>query len=204
MISKSKTISELYEEVKDFDLVITNDAPLATALNKMVDRPRLSYLSMTPRQIASRFAQLYSNRVFEKYEIVLGITQETGKPLKLVHQIVDKIFDVWNHCGKLENTELYLSNGEKEILNLLKHYDCIETAMDNFNEDFYSDKRIAVIGEELFTLLDREVLPKRGEPPQSIEILKDGEFKIDKTFLFNSSKDLIQKTISLIKKRIRK
>ena len=200
MVSKSKTISELYEEVKDFDLVITNDAPLATALNKMVDYPRLGYLSMTPRQIASRFALLYSDRIFEKYEIVLDITQKTGKPLKLIHQIVYKIFDVWNHCGKLENSELYLSKDEKEILNILKHYDCIETGMDNFNEDFYGDKRIAVIGKELFTLLDEEVLPKRGEPPVEIDILKDEEFKIDKTYLFNSSKDLIQNTISLINK----
>ena len=153
MISKSKSISELYEEVKDFDLVITNDAPLATALNKMIDYPRLGYLAMTPRQLASRFAELKYNKVFERYEIVLDITRKTGKPLKLVHQMLDKVFDVWSHCGKLENTELYLSNEEKEMLSYLKEYDCLEKAMDEFDESFYSNKKIAVIGEELFTLL---------------------------------------------------
>ena len=83
-------------------------------------------------------------------------------------------------------------DGEKEILNLLEYYDCIEMAMDNFNEDFYSDKRMAVIGEELLTLLDREILPKRGKPPQSIKILKDEEYKIDRTYLFNLWKTILE------------
>ena len=34
-----KSIDELYEEVRDFDLVITNDAALATALNGRIDKP---------------------------------------------------------------------------------------------------------------------------------------------------------------------
>jgi len=200
MISKSKSISEIYEEVKGFDLVITNDAPLATALNKMVNYPRLGYLAMTPRQIASKFAELNYDRIFERYEIVLDITQRTGKPLKLVHQMLDMIFDVWDNCGKLENTELYLSNVEKELLSYLKEYDCLEKAMDEFDEDFYLGKKIAVIGEELFTLLDMEVLPKRSNPPQKINLLKDEEFSIDKTYLFSSSKNLIEQTVSLIDK----
>ena len=201
MISKSKSISELYEEVKDFDLVITNDAPLATALNKMIDYPRLGYLAMTPRQLASRFAELNYDKVFERYEIVLGITQRTGKLLKLIHQMLDKVFDVWNHCGKLENTELYLSNEEKEILSYLKEYYCLEKAMDEFDEDFYLDKNIAVIGDELFTLLDLEVLPKRSHPAQKINLLKEEDFIIDKTYLFSSSKDLIEQTVSFIEKK---
>ena len=48
-----KSIDELYEEVRDYDLVICNDAPLATALNNRVDRPMLGHLAVTPRQLAA-------------------------------------------------------------------------------------------------------------------------------------------------------
>ena len=36
----AKSIDELYEEVKKYDLVMCNDAPLASALNNRVDEPR--------------------------------------------------------------------------------------------------------------------------------------------------------------------
>ena len=35
----AKTIEELYKEAKEFDVVITVDAALATALNARVDEP---------------------------------------------------------------------------------------------------------------------------------------------------------------------
>ena len=44
----------------------------------------------------------------------------------------------------------------------LYEFDTIESAMENFNEEFYGGKSIAVAGQELFSLLDLEVLPKRG------------------------------------------
>ena len=48
----AKSIDELYEEVKDYDLVICNDAPLALALNNRLDRPRVGAFAITPRQLA--------------------------------------------------------------------------------------------------------------------------------------------------------
>lgn len=199
MIRKTKSIEEIYHEVKEYDLVITNDAPLATALNKLVQHVRLDYFAMTPRQIASKFANIYFDRTYEKYEIVLYICKRVNKPLKIIHQMVEKIFEVWIYNAKLEFTDPFLTNEEKDILKYLAEYKSIETAMEHFNEDFYRNKKIAVAGRELFNLIDLEVLPKRGSPPAVIEIFKKEEYSIDKTFLFQSSKDLIEKTIGFIK-----
>ena len=52
MLRKSKSIEEIYDEVKDYDLVITNDAPLATALNKLVEKPRLDYFISRPSALS--------------------------------------------------------------------------------------------------------------------------------------------------------
>ena len=153
MIRKSKSIEELYNEVKEYDLVITSDAPLATALNKLVEQVRLDYFAMTPRQIASKFANTYFERAYEKFEIVLNICKKANKPLKIIHQMVEKIFEVWVYNSKLEFTEQFLTNEEKNLLKYLEEYKSIETAMEHFNEDFYGNKKIAVIAREFFNLI---------------------------------------------------
>ena len=53
--SRILSIDEIYSKVKDYDLVITNDIALCTALNRRVDRTSLGTFCMTPRQIALRF-----------------------------------------------------------------------------------------------------------------------------------------------------
>ncbi|MEO8446576.1 MAG: PD-(D/E)XK nuclease family protein [bacterium] len=198
MIRKVKTISQIYAEVKGYDLVITNDAPLATALNKLVETPRLDYLAMTPKQIASKFSLLYFDNIYEKFELILRITKKTRKPLKLVHQMIEKIFEVWMYNAKLEFAEQFLSSEEKDLLKYFDEFKTIEYAIENFNEEFYKDKSIAVVGEELFSLLDLEVLPRKGQPAATIEIFTVEEFEIDRTYIFDTSKNLINKTIDLI------
>ncbi len=200
MFNKVKSIAELYEEVKEFDLVITNDAPLATALNKLVDKPRLELLAMTPKQIASKFSQLYYDKIFEKYEVTLNVSKKSGMPLRVVHQIVKKIYEVWMYNAKFEFIEQFLNEEETEILDLIKEYDTIETALEYFNEDFYGNKRIAVIGQEIFSLLDLEALPSRRAPAERINVFKEEEYKIDRTYIFRTTEQLIQSITDLIDK----
>jgi len=198
MFNKVKSIAELYEEVKEFDLVITNDAPLATALNKLVDKPRLELLAMTPKQIASKFSQLYFYKIFEKYEVTLNVSKKSGMPLRVVHQIVKKIYEVWMYNAKFEFIEQFLNEEETEILDLIKEYDTIETALEFFNEDFYGNKRIAVIGQEIFSLLDLEALPSRRAPAERINVFKEEEYKIDRTHIFRTTEQLIHGITDLI------
>lgn len=200
MFNKVKSIAELYEEVKEFDIVITNDAPLATALNKLVDKPRLEFLAMTPKQIASKFSQLYYDKIFEKYEVTLNVSKKSGIPIRVVHQIVEKIYEVWMYNAKFEYIENFLSEDETAILDLVKEYDTIETALEFFNEDFYGNKRIAVIGQEIFSLLDLEALPSRRAPAERINIFKEEEYKIDRTYIFRTTEQLINSIADLINK----
>ena len=135
MIRKSKTIQEIFNEASGYDLVITNDAPLATALNKLVIEPRLGYLAMTPKQIAKKFADIYSEKIYDKTEIILSIFKTKNIPLNLLHQTIKKIYEIWLYNAKFEFISVYLSDDEKIILDLLKEYETIESVMENFNED---------------------------------------------------------------------
>ena len=198
MLRRSKSILQIYEETKKYDLVITNDAPLATGLNKLIEKPRLEYFSMTPKQIASKYAVTIYDKLYTKAEIILEITRKTGRPLPVVHQSIEKIFDVWNNAGLLENCELHLASGEIEFLPLLIKYPTVELAMEEFNEDFFGNKKIAVAGFELFTELDRQVLPKRNLFAQNISLFTDEELIIEKTYIFSSANDLINSTVNII------
>ncbi|MDQ3020898.1 MAG: PD-(D/E)XK nuclease family protein [Bacteroidota bacterium] len=200
MLLKSKSIEGIYKEVKDYDLVITNDAPLATALNKLVEAPRFDYFAMTPRQIASKFALLHFGKIYSKAELIVELSKELKKPLKQIHQNIEKIFDVWNNTGVLENCFQFLGGEEKELIKHLEKYATVELAMERFDEEFYGSKKIAVAGIELFNLLDRQVLPKKNLYPDEIKVFGDELNEINKTYLFNSSNDLINQTVSLINK----
>ena len=90
-----KTIDELYEEVRDYGLVITNDAPLETALNARIDTPRIGPLAMTPRHIALLLAltaalpvglTLWSAAVFWS---VLIVWVFMGPHLRFIHPSPD-------------------------------------------------------------------------------------------------------------------
>lgn len=197
MLRRSKSILQIYEETKHYDLVITNDAPLATGLNKLVEIPRLDYFALTPKQIAAKYAASVYDKLYTKAEIILEITKKTGRSLPIVHQSIEKIFEVWNHTGLLENCEMFLTV-EKEFLPLLMQYPSVELAMEEFNEDHFGQKNIAVAGYELFTELDRQVLPKKNIFIEKISLFTDEEFKIDKTYLFSSANDLIKNTVGLI------
>lgn len=53
-----KSIDELYDEVKDYGLVITNDIALETALNARIDQPCIGVLAMTPRHIVQQLGPM--------------------------------------------------------------------------------------------------------------------------------------------------
>ncbi|MBK9333173.1 MAG: PD-(D/E)XK nuclease family protein [Ignavibacteria bacterium] len=197
MMNKSKSISEIYGEVKDFGLVITTDAPLATALNRNVDKPRLGLLAMTPRQLALKYGTLYFDKLYSKSELIIEITKQSRMSLKYVHQSIEKIFEIWNHTGLLESCEMFLTQ-EKEFLKYLGKLKTVEYAMENFDESFFGDKNIAVAGYELFNELDKQVLPRRNSFPELIKLMSEDEFTFDKTFLFNSTKDLISSVASIV------
>jgi PD-(D/E)XK nuclease superfamily len=201
MLKKSKSIEEIYNEVKEYDLVITNDAPLATALNKLVEKPRLDYFAMTPRQIASKFAALHFDKIFSKAELILEISRLSGKPLKQVHQSIEKIFEVWNNTGLLESCVQFLTKEENEFLPYFDRLASIEIALERFDEEFYGDKKIAVAGIELFNLLDKQILPRKKLYPDVIKLFNDEVNAVEKTYLFDSSDELINQIVKIVDKK---
>ena len=50
-VDRALGVDEVYEEVKDYDLVLSVDAPLVDALKKRVDEAKLGKFAVTPRRL---------------------------------------------------------------------------------------------------------------------------------------------------------
>ncbi len=87
-----RSIDELYEAVKGYDMVLCNDAPLATALNNRVDKAILGHFAVTPRQLAaSKAVELTGKPLIDDIRLVKRVSVDTGYSLRYVHGEIGNI-----------------------------------------------------------------------------------------------------------------
>ena len=194
-----KSIQQIYNEAKQYDCVLTIDAALARGLNRLIDTPRFGIFAVTPRQLAAKFSDLHFTKIYTKFEFIDVVSKETGKPFRLVHALTENILNVWNQSGLLELTEIHLSDELKEMLPYFEKYPMQEYAVQSFDEKYFEGKKIAVIGKELFNELDLQVLPKNIFYDE-LNLFSDDKYSIEKTYLFNNTKTLIDNVVRLITK----
>lgn len=198
-MNKVKSIQEIYNEAKQYDCVLTTDAALARGLNRLIDTPRFGIFAVTSRQLAAKFSDIHFTKIYSKFEFIDTVSKETGKPFRLVHALTENILNVWNQSGLLELTEIHLSDELKEMLPYFEKYPMQEYALQSFDETFFTGKKIAVIGKELFNELDLQVLPKNIFYDE-LNLFRDEKYLLDKTYLFNNTKTLIDNVVRVITK----
>ena len=153
-----RPIDDLYEEVRDYDLVLTADAPLATALNQRVRGARLGKLAMTPKEVASRHAYRYfHDALITEADTVTRIASDLGLPLKHVHNAVQHIMAIRAHTPSVTP---FLNETERAVYRILQSLPTELRSRELFESSALSGLRVAVIGTQLFDELDRLVLPE--------------------------------------------
>lgn len=129
-MSHSKSIKKLYEEIKDYDLVITNDTPLNTALTKLVHKPQLGSFALTSRLLGFKYAmRLFENEQLDTPCIVLKVKEELNISLKEALHYIQNILSIWQHTGKLKEVEKYISKEEKKVLKIIDSLPTYQKAM---------------------------------------------------------------------------
>ena len=198
-MKKVKSIKQLYEEVKNSNLVITNDAPLNTALIKEINKPTLGPFAMTSRLIGSKYAErIFEEQVLDIQEITLYIKNKLKLSLKESLHYTQNIFGILQSVGDFREVKKYISKEELKILNIIQELPTYQKAMILSNLNYLKKKDIAVIGENLFSNLDKKVLPEKYK---KIEIFENKKIKLDPIYLFNSTKDIINRVTSMVNKK---
>ncbi len=158
---KVRSIEEIYRELEGCGMVVTNQAPLATALNRIADRPMVGRFAVTPRKLAQRLAvSILGEETWSDARIVSFIAESTGLEMRYVHGEVENIRDVRRHTSQVER---HLDGRDAELV--WKHLDrlpTVERAMERFPLDFFEGIDVAVVAVELFDELDKHVLPPPG------------------------------------------
>jgi len=170
-----KSIDQLYTEVKGYGLVITNDAALATALNKINGKPRVGPFAMTPQQIASACAiETLRRPIMGELKIAMKVHDEADIDFRTVHSTIQYVQEVRRYTRDVIS-HLHTDDARR-IYEIYRKMPTLEKAMEDFNPEKCSlygrAGRIAVIGLyidsycdkrygdlDLFNDLEKHVLP---------------------------------------------
>lgn len=207
---RTKSIDEIYDEVRDFDIVITNDAPLATALNGRIDRPYIGGFAYTPRQLAAELSmQILGEPLMSDLEVVATVAYETGYGLKYVHGEIENIRNIRNHTSEVSR-HLY-SRLSRNVFDSYSALPTIEKAMDMFvpesyheksragvviSENIFLGKKVAVVGLDLFNDLDKHFVPIGHE---EIDIVTyNEEFRPDVIYEVGNDRQIAENIVELI------
>ncbi|NLU45472.1 MAG: PD-(D/E)XK nuclease family protein [Euryarchaeota archaeon] len=195
---RAKGIDALYEEVRDCDMVITNDAPLATALDARVDRAMLGGFARTPRQIAAEEAvRVLGRGVMGDLGIIAAIADETGFDFKYVHGELENIRTIRRYR---ENPGDFLyTDSAREVLRSFEALPTIEKVMAAYDPSesllFKSKKRVAVIGLDLFDDLDKHFVPADFV---DVDMFEAGEYAIGTIHQIGNDRQIADAVVDLI------
>ncbi len=193
----AKTIEELYEEAKKYDVVITTDAALATALNARVDEPRLDGFAYTAKQIAAmREGFTLGGPVMSDLEIVRRIAADTDLSFRFIYSEILNIRDIWKYTSDVEN---YLHSARaRKVWQSYRLLPTKERSMSGYvfeGDSFFKGKKVAAIGLDFFNNLDK-CMNINGI--DEIELFKGGDYEIGTIYAAGNDRQCAECAVDLI------
>ncbi|OYR95469.1 hypothetical protein DJ71_01585, partial [Halorubrum sp. E3] len=186
-IRRAKPAETLYAEVADYDLVVTPDAALASAINRRLDRPHFGTFATTPRRLAAgRREQAEDRRAF------LELVTETDHDWKAVAYAVGNVLQCWEHTGRLDailEYDAYVDDATREVVEVMRTLRTTSKRLSEYTVDGdrsidgdrsvmgdrsdEGDQSVAVVGHDQLTALERSVLPEGFD---RVELFADEAF----------------------------
>jgi len=154
-ITRAKSIDSLYEECKDFDLVLVPDAPMASALNRRLDQPHFGPFAITPRRLAARRREQAEDRL-----AFLEIIQTTDLNWKETSYAVGNILQCWEYQGTADavlDYEQFATTATHTAVECIAEMDTTSNRLTEFSIE--ADTSVAVVGFKQLTELERSILP---------------------------------------------
>lgn len=155
-ITQAKSITELYEEVKDYDLVLSTEAPLTLALDRRLDHARVGRLAAIPRSHAS--GELIPK---DRRDLFFRLVEKTNLSWKQASFLLKQILDCWQETGDptdILDVDQFDTPGTRAALAEIRAADSSYRDLTEFK--LTDDSDVAVIGKEFLTDLDATILPK--------------------------------------------
>ena len=190
-IKQAKSLSDLYEEVREYDLVLVPDAPLASALNRHLDRPHLGNFATTPRRLAAgRREQVEERTVF------LELLHETDLSWKQAAYLGEEIIHCWEYSARPDQIleyEQFDTPAVNQAVQQVRRLDTTSRYLTDYSVEESTD--LAVVGYPQLTALERSILPSNYD---IVDRFTDRAFDQPSFRVFDTSADMINGLVATI------
>ena len=154
-ITRAKPIESLYEKCKEFDLVLVPDAPMASALNRRLDKPHFGPFAITPRRLAARRREQAEDRL-----AFLELIETTDIGWKEASYVVGNILQCWEYQGTADAVleyDQFATDTTRSAVACIAEMDTTSRRLTDYTID--ADTSVAVIGVKQLTPLECSILP---------------------------------------------
>jgi len=190
-VPRAKPIADLYDEVAASDLVVVPDAPLASALNRRLDKPHLGPFAITPRRLAAGRREEAEDRV-----AFLELVEHEDFDWKRGAYAVGNILQCWEHHGRVDAILDYDAYVDDATRQAVKHIADLTTTSNQLTEYRISaDRDVAVVGHDQLTQLERSILPPTYE---TYSPFSDDEFDCPPFHVFDSATTIVDTVVDAV------
>lgn len=187
-LQRAHTIDALYEQVADYDLVLTTDAPLSLAVNRRITQPRLGTFAATPRMLASG-----EFRPRDERQLFLELIDATDPSWKHAAYLLENILSCWDETGDLHailEYDQFDTPATRRAIGIIETTESAHRDLTDYSID--EDTTVAVIGEDQFTTLDKTILPTDYD---AVDPFAAGEFDLPEFRIFDSTTAIVDAVV---------
>lgn len=190
-LRQARSIDALYDDVADYDLVVVPDAPLASALNRRLDRPHLGTFAVTPRRLAAGRREAAEDRL-----AFLEVVDETDLNWKQIAYAIGNVLQCWEYQTDIEailEYDRYADAATEQVVEIVADLDTTSRRLAEYTID--DDRSVAVVGPKLLTPLERSILP---EDYDVFDPLQDRAFDLPPFRVFDSAAAIVDALLDAI------
>ncbi|TKX75214.1 hypothetical protein EXE46_04960 [Halorubrum sp. GN11_10-6_MGM] len=183
-IRRAKAVDSLYAEVAEYDLVVTPDAALASAINRRLDRPQFGTFATTPRRLAAGRREQAEDRL-----AFLELVERTDHDWTAVAYAVGNVLQCWEHRGSLDailSYDAYVDDVTRDVVERMRTLRTTSKRLSEYAID--DDRSVAVVGYDQLTALERSVLPDAFD---RVDPFADDAFDHPPFHVFESTTDIV-------------
>ena len=189
-IQRAKPVETLYDEVAGYDLVLTPDAPLASAINRRLDVPHFGTFATTPRRLAAGRREQAEDR-----SAFLEVVDRTDHDWKSVSYAVGNTLQCWEHQGSIESIlayDAYVDDATEAVVDIMAD---LRSTSKRLTEYTIEADPVAVVGEDQLTELERCILPEEYD---QFDLFTDEGFEYPSFNVFESSADIVDAILETV------
>ncbi|MEA5389331.1 hypothetical protein VB773_21410 [Haloarculaceae archaeon H-GB2-1] len=190
-VTRAKQLDTLYDDVRDYDLVVVPDAPLASGLNRRLDRPQLGSFAITPRRLAAGRRERAEDR-----SAFLELVTSTDLDWKQASYAIGNTLQCWEHQGHVDAVLNYDAYADAATETTVEQLSTLDTTSRRLSEYQIDDRKdVAVVGHDQLTTLERSILPAQYD---RVDPFTDAAFDHPPFHVFNSSTAIVDAVLGVV------